>query len=51
METFQTPNARVATDTKSENKEKSTHRKGFTRTKQDKVIKNNLANKPKKGDC
>ena len=48
-ETFQTPNARVATDTKSENKEKSTLRKGFTRTTQDTFIKYNLANKPKKG--
>ena len=46
METFQTPNARVATDTQSENKEKSTLRKGFTRTTQDTLIKYNLAKKP-----
>ena len=39
METFRTPNARVATDTKSENKEKSTLRKGFTRTTQETLIK------------
>ena len=29
-ETFQTPNARVATDTQAENKKKSTLRKGLT---------------------
>ena len=40
-ETFQTPNARVATDTKSENEKKITLRKGFTRTTQDTLIKYN----------
>ena len=40
-ETFQTPNARVATDTQAENEKKSTLRKGFTRTTQDTLIKYN----------
>ena len=45
-ETFQTPNARVATDTQTKNKKKSTLRKGLTKTTQDTLIKYNLANKP-----
>ena len=40
-ENFQTPNARVATDTKSENREKSTLRKRFTRTTEDTLINYN----------
>ena len=38
-ETFQTPNARVATDTQAKNEKKSTLRKGFTRKTQDTLIK------------
>ena len=47
-ETFQRPDAIVASDTQAENKQKSTLRKGLLITTQDTLIKYNLANKPKR---
>ena len=47
-ETFQTPNARVATDTQAENKKKNTLRKGFTRTTQDTLINITNPTRPKR---